>query len=283
MLDGFELAAAAWERAVLPARIDRYDPSLLDMLCLAGEVGWARLSAPKVLTLASVTPVALFLREHADAWHALRPPDDRARRGGASATMRERCLDSCGAAARRSSTTRRAACGSTDRLRQAIGVLVGGRGLAASDGFSGLRVLMAAARARRRDRIGGPISPDAGRHFASPGSTRSPGTPQSSIRRGPLRRYGVVFRRLLAREPNAAPWRELTPRLPAARGARRDPRRPLRLRHGGRAVRAAGRGPDCCARSGARRHRPHRDDRHRRSAQPRRHRHRRRPGARRRP
>src|SRR5262249_32800845 len=29
-LDGFELAASAWERSVLPARMDRYDPSLLD-------------------------------------------------------------------------------------------------------------------------------------------------------------------------------------------------------------------------------------------------------------
>ena len=41
MLDGFELAAGAWERAVLPSRLDRYEPSMLDMLCLAGEVGWA--------------------------------------------------------------------------------------------------------------------------------------------------------------------------------------------------------------------------------------------------
>ena len=43
-LDGFELAASAWERAVLPARVERYQPSMLDMLCLAGDVGWARLS-----------------------------------------------------------------------------------------------------------------------------------------------------------------------------------------------------------------------------------------------
>ena len=46
-LDGFELAATAWERAVLPARMDRYDPAMLDMLCLTGEVGWARLSPPR--------------------------------------------------------------------------------------------------------------------------------------------------------------------------------------------------------------------------------------------
>ena len=44
-LDGFELAAGAWERTVLPARIDGYEPSMLDMLCLSGEIAWMRLSA----------------------------------------------------------------------------------------------------------------------------------------------------------------------------------------------------------------------------------------------
>src|SRR4029450_1122303 len=77
LLDGFELSASAWERAVLPARMDRYDPQLLDMLCLAGEVGWARLSVPPAdplnpPRLVSATPVSLFLREHAEAWQRLR-------------------------------------------------------------------------------------------------------------------------------------------------------------------------------------------------------------------
>jgi len=43
-LDGFELAASAWETRILPARLDRYEPSMLDALCLTGEIGWARLS-----------------------------------------------------------------------------------------------------------------------------------------------------------------------------------------------------------------------------------------------
>ena len=41
----FEVAASAWERSVLPLRVAQYEPTLLDMLCLAGEVGWARVSA----------------------------------------------------------------------------------------------------------------------------------------------------------------------------------------------------------------------------------------------
>src|SRR6185503_13100295 len=41
-LDGSELAATAWERSVFPTRVDRYEPALLDALCLSGEVGWAQ-------------------------------------------------------------------------------------------------------------------------------------------------------------------------------------------------------------------------------------------------
>jgi ATP-dependent Lhr-like helicase len=43
-LQGFETAAGAWEREVLPARLCNYDQSWLDQLCLAGHVVWARLS-----------------------------------------------------------------------------------------------------------------------------------------------------------------------------------------------------------------------------------------------
>ena len=76
-LDGYELGAAAWERHVLPARLDRYEPSMLDMLCLSGEAAWARLSpvireGSDVPALVPATPIALFLREHAAAWRALR-------------------------------------------------------------------------------------------------------------------------------------------------------------------------------------------------------------------
>src|SRR5262249_59600777 len=44
-LDGIEAPARAWERDVLAARLDRYDPAMLDMLCLTGDVAWARLSS----------------------------------------------------------------------------------------------------------------------------------------------------------------------------------------------------------------------------------------------
>jgi ATP-dependent helicase Lhr and Lhr-like helicase len=43
-LQGLEVAAGAWERHILPARVAGYDPRWLDELCLAGEVAWGRLT-----------------------------------------------------------------------------------------------------------------------------------------------------------------------------------------------------------------------------------------------
>ena len=43
-LQGFELAAGAWEEAVFPARVEGYQRRWLEDLCLSGEVSWGRLS-----------------------------------------------------------------------------------------------------------------------------------------------------------------------------------------------------------------------------------------------
>ncbi len=43
-LQGFEVAAAAWESELLPRRVSDYDPDLLDRLCTGGEVVWGRLA-----------------------------------------------------------------------------------------------------------------------------------------------------------------------------------------------------------------------------------------------
>src|SRR5690349_6045404 len=72
-LSGFEAPAAAWERAILPARVERYESTLLDTLCLVGDVSWARASAPEALAgdaplVVAATPIALFPREEASVW-----------------------------------------------------------------------------------------------------------------------------------------------------------------------------------------------------------------------
>ena len=207
-LDGYELAAAAWERSVLPARLDRYEPSMLDMLCLSGEAGWARLSANLAggppPNLVPATPIALFLREHAGAWRALRtsdgdpPLDDTART--VFSVLQARGASFFGDLA--------AGCGlDADRLRHAIGALVA-CGLVTSDGFSGMRALVWAARGR-------PAAHDRRSNFAGRWTFIAS---DDEVARDDaievqawalLRRYGVVFRRMLTRETNAATWREL--------------------------------------------------------------------------
>ena len=188
-LDGFEIAAAACERAVLPARVTDYEPSMLDMLCLTGEIGWARLS-PAATSVVSATPIAIFLREHADTWQSLRGDSEIVLSNGAQAvidTLRVR-----GASFARD----------LGNDVEALAELVSA-GLIASDGFAGLRDLLNAGRASARPSFTGRWSLGG----LKP-ALRSDEAVEIQAR-VLLRRYGIVFRRLVAREPNAAPWREL--------------------------------------------------------------------------
>ncbi|MGB2714491.1 MAG: crosslink repair DNA glycosylase YcaQ family protein, partial [Vicinamibacterales bacterium] len=215
MLDGFELAAGAWERSVIPSRIDGYEPSLLDMLCLAGEVCWGRLSVPTLpqggeRRPIAATPIALFPREHAETWQTLRTSTgefdtllgEPARRVLETLRTRGACFFADLIAATGMPAT---------DVRDALGALVLS-GLAASDGFSGLRALVWSSRNL-------PPHRDRRTHFSGRWTTVA-AVPSTDAQRHEaavelqawtlLRRYGVVFRRLLVRETNAAPWRELT-------------------------------------------------------------------------
>ena len=56
-LQGYEISGASLEREVLARRVSRYDPEMLDRLCLSGEVMWGRLSPhPAFESPASITP-----------------------------------------------------------------------------------------------------------------------------------------------------------------------------------------------------------------------------------
>ncbi len=61
-----------------------------------------------------------------------------------------------------------------------------------------------------------------------------------------LRRYGVVFREVLARESVLPPWREIAGHAAPARRSRRGPRRTIRQRFSGRAICAARRRRSRC-------------------------------------
>jgi ATP-dependent Lhr-like helicase len=196
MLDGYEVAANAWEQHVLPARVERYEPSMLDMLCLTGEVGWARLSAATGAQPVGATPIALFVRSTprevlAPTIETTLTPEAQ----GVLAVLRTR-----GA-----SFPRELASHCTlgeDDLQRVIGELVSA-GLIASDGFAGLRALVSAQRERK------PRANFSGRWSLLENPNASRDEIVEAQARTLLRRYGVVFRRLLTRETNAAPWREL--------------------------------------------------------------------------
>jgi ATP-dependent Lhr-like helicase len=220
VLDGFEVPAAAWERAVLPARIDAYQPAMLDALCHGGEAAWARLSVPAARDggrVVAATPIALFPREHATLWQAARGNGTPAAAAGLSDLARRVCetLAARGACFARDLA---ASCGAGDPdINDALAELVSA-GLVASDGFAGLRAIVRAASSSRVDVSGVPgiagrsATPSAGRWSLLRGSDDGPdtGAVVAAQAWALLRRYGVVFRRVLAREANMPPWRDLT-------------------------------------------------------------------------
>ena len=80
-LQGFEIAAGAWEATILPARVAEYRPEWLDDLCLAGAVMWARLGVrtvdgtePRAADGPDVAFTAGALARHADELPRARQP-----------------------------------------------------------------------------------------------------------------------------------------------------------------------------------------------------------------
>src|SRR5258706_17656 len=76
-LDGYEVAAGAWEQEVLAVRVQDYQPDFIDRLCLSGRVAWGRLSPANGSGKAPLrsSPIALMLREHAGLWRAAAEPE----------------------------------------------------------------------------------------------------------------------------------------------------------------------------------------------------------------
>ena len=205
-LDGVELPARAWERDVLASRVERYEPAMLDILCLTGEVAWARLSSGPTQVVGA-TPVAMFLREHGEVWTSLssRPNPVPASEGESTGGRAARVLEHLRTRGASFAQEIAAACNlSDDEVRAALGELVAA-GLVSSDGFAGLRsIIGTAARVQSAGRWFG-VRP---RYDSSPASHAGPAI--ETLAWTLLRRYGVIFRRLLAREAIAVPWRDLT-------------------------------------------------------------------------
>ncbi|HEY6853443.1 MAG TPA: hypothetical protein VI139_04295 [Gemmatimonadales bacterium] len=225
LLDGYELPAAAWETEILPARLAEYDPLWLDALCLSGQVAWGRLTPPA--RAADVAPsrksgpirttrIALFHRERGDVWRALNPAPDAA---AAS-------LSHPGRAVLEILETRGASffgdlVNATGLLRteveNGLGELVAW-GLVSSDSFAGLRALLVPSERRRP--VGGfarrraktaPFGVETAGRWSriERRSLLPPDRQVETLAWQLLRRYGVVFRRLVEREGFLAPWRDV--------------------------------------------------------------------------
>ena len=225
-LQGFEIPASAWERFILARRITDYDPAHLDQLCLAGAVGWGRLS-PHPATLEAtgsdesgrenrrrviptrVAPIAFFVREDADWMRPHHPGADDSTSSFLSPVAQAllELLKQRGALFFPDMVR------ATGRLKAEVETglweLVAA-GLVTADGFENLRALVTPKSASGSG-IGKVRRP---RH--APGRWSLLHTEGADRDRSVesccwmlLRRYGVVFRDLLVRETNLPRWREL--------------------------------------------------------------------------
>lgn len=237
-LEGFEAPAAAWEGELLPSRLVEYDPAWLDALCLSGEVVWARLTPPVRAASDGIadrprgagpvknTPIALLKRKNFALWSSVFPPLPATAANEFSTTTQVvyEYLKHRGASFFTDIVE------STGLLRsqveESLAELVA-NGVVVSDSFTGLRALLtpgsrktqAAARRKHRQPVYEMAS--AGRwsiihrengHGSTP--TRNNQNPidqekAEEIAWTLLKRYGVVFKRLLEREGMNLPWRVL--------------------------------------------------------------------------
>ena len=226
-LEGFEAAASAWETEILPTRISEYEPAWLDDHCLAGRVSWARLrprnlsagTSERAVTPVRTTPITLLARRHATFWSVLSPSPEAASLGSRA----QKIVD----------YIREYGASFFDELAAGTGLLgpqveealaeAVALGVVNSDSFGGLRALLVPSD-RRKSVSGAPRRrrtvmfgmEDAGRWaLARRRSAQNPTAAEADaavehLARTLLRRYGVVFWRLLDREAAwLPPWRDL--------------------------------------------------------------------------
>ena len=222
LLDGYELPAAAWEPEVLALRVNNYTPAWLDQLCFTGRIGWSRLTPPqtangRLATPVRSTPISIYARENLPHWLALSAAS-LSTEFSPDATRVQEVLDDAGALFFGEIVKRTGLLPS--RVEKAIAELAAS-GWVTSDSFEGLRALLvpdekkepfAPSRQRRHHRAVTSIE-FAGRWSVVRDPTQKPNSNRDEslaiYARTLLRRYGVVFRRMLERESFGAPWFEL--------------------------------------------------------------------------
>ena len=233
-LDGCELPLASWESAILSARVAEYDPEWLDRLCFSGRVGWGRLSSPQNPKARAFAPlrtslISLYQRDNLHNWLLLAEANSAMQLSADGQTVFE-ALTRGGALFFTELVQRTGLLPS--QIEEALSQLAA-LGFVTSDSFDGLRALLVPSNKRptfgrnqgkRRRRTNLASIEFAGRWSLL--RTQPASEPQSSPNGAPvdahprdaavkkfarvlLRRYGVVFRRLLEREHFAVSWYEL--------------------------------------------------------------------------
>ena len=229
-LQAFEAPAVSWERDLLPSRLAGYDPGWLDLACLGGHVVWGRLLPPSPTAdpqrprtgPVRNTPLAFFDREDLDAWMDLAPwPQLDAERLSHEARQVLSSLRDRGPAFLQDLVRR------TDLLpaqvERGLGELLAW-GLVTADGVEALRTLLLPEHRRRRRPVPRPgrqprytgaavagrwsLLREAGADRVVPAGTGREDLVERFARQL-LARYGLVARRILAREAPLAPWRDL--------------------------------------------------------------------------
>jgi ATP-dependent Lhr-like helicase len=226
--DGYGLPAAAWEPEVLALRVTGYAPAWLDQLCLTGRTGWGRLtqnSTSRPLAPVRSSPVSLFARENLPHWLRLSPRTEASEFSPDTSLTLETL--SRGGALFFGELVRQSGL-LASRVEQALAELTA-RGYVTADSFEGLRALLVPEEKRA------PFAPaERRRHHRTVTSLEFAG--RWSLLRTPaletdvasrlsgianheesvevfarvlLRRYGVVFRRILEKESINVSWFEL--------------------------------------------------------------------------
>jgi len=239
-LEGFTIPACAWETDILPDRIEYFDNYALDQLCLSGEFTWLRLNNKTNKQLGNkgpikTTPISLIERQHQTIWQGLQKSVPT-HRTSLSSTAQKLLSQLQQQGASFFSELHHSPSKPQGLLRNqaetALGELVAS-GLVNSDSFAGLRALLTPAkkkneiarRARRRSLTPLNSIDNAGRWavLKKQNTIIDSEVPDNNKRRWLqtpyetlefvaetlLIRYGVVFRKLLERETNLPPWREL--------------------------------------------------------------------------
>ena len=228
-MQGFEAPASAWEPHLLSARVADYQPEMLDQLCLSGTFAWARLvpAGGKRTAPTRNSPISFYRRAEAGwllpaaGWSQANVETLSAPAAAVYARLRERGASFFNDLVHGSLLK--------SQVEDALWELVAA-GLATADGFDNLRAFLDAKRrgGEGRGQYARPRHSPGRWALIQPAGQAQPvfaggGGRDGTSREDPvweaaqaerqaklwLRRYGVIFRALLARESSAVPWYEM--------------------------------------------------------------------------